>query len=214
MAWTRSDSILNRNEGIQTLGASVSNKLISQPHNVVTGRGALHSRFDIYIGSATITSGATIQLQTGSGYNLWENVKADTSITSKSATTFTVDTATNIVTATAHGLSNGDVVTVSSTGTLPSGLQANTKYFVEVIDANSIYLHSTAQLILSTRVQFSTTGSGTHSLVKVSKISIRLSTDNVADQAVLPLSNQVRLLASTGAGDSLQIVDIIHVQAD
>jgi len=44
--------------------------------------------------------------------------------------TFTVDTSTDIVTSASHGLSDGAIVHVASTTTLPTGLSANTVYYV------------------------------------------------------------------------------------
>ena len=75
--------------------------------------------------------------------------------------TFTVDTATDIVTSASHGLSDGAIVHVASTTTLPTGLSANTVYYV--ISATS----STFKLSLTSggsAIDISSTGSGTHSV--------------------------------------------------
>lgn len=75
--------------------------------------------------------------------------------------TFTVDTATDIITSTSHGLIDGTIVHVASTTTLPTGLSANTVYYV--ISATS----STFKLSLTSgggAIDISSTGSGTHSV--------------------------------------------------
>jgi len=75
--------------------------------------------------------------------------------------TFTVDTSTDIVTSASHGLSDGAIVHVASTTTLPTGLSANTVYYV--ISATS----STFKLSLTSgggAIDISSTGSGTHSV--------------------------------------------------
>lgn len=75
--------------------------------------------------------------------------------------TFTVDTSTDIITSASHGLSDGTIVHVASTATLPTGLSANTVYYV--ISATS----STFKLSLTSggsAIDISSTGSGTHSV--------------------------------------------------
>jgi hypothetical protein len=75
--------------------------------------------------------------------------------------TFTVDTSTDLITLAAHGLSDGNLVHVASTTTLPGGLSANTVYYIR--DAAS----STFRLATSSggsAIDLTSTGSGTHSL--------------------------------------------------
>jgi hypothetical protein len=78
--------------------------------------------------------------------------------------TFTAVAATEVITtATAHGLSIGDRVQVSSTTTLPAGLSASTDYFV-------ITVPSTTTMTISATdggsvVNITDTGTGTHSMV-------------------------------------------------
>jgi hypothetical protein len=57
-----------------------------------------------------------------------------------------VDATTDIITITAHGLSNGDVVRVEARngGTLPGNVTANTAYYVAVQDADNIKIKNTA----------------------------------------------------------------------
>src|ERR1035437_1366526 len=48
-----------------------------------------------------------------------------------------------VVSSTAHGMVTGDNIHLTTTGGLPSGLAANTTYFVSVKDANSFWLFDT-----------------------------------------------------------------------
>ena len=76
--------------------------------------------------------------------------------------TFTAAT-TDIITSSTHGLSNGDRVELTTTGTLPAGLELDTIYYVMVIDANTFKL--SAEKVLDgngTAVDITDTGSGTH----------------------------------------------------
>lgn len=80
------------------------------------------------------------------------------SIASASAT-FTVTIASPaVVTATAHGLSTGEPLRLTTTGALPTGLSTGTTYYVEAINANTFYLTD----VNGTRINTSGTQSGTH----------------------------------------------------
>lgn len=80
--------------------------------------------------------------------------------------TFTVTLATpGVFTLTAHGLQTGDQIYLTTTGALPTGLAANTLYYVERIDANTFYLAtSRANAYAGTRIATSGSQSGTHTL--------------------------------------------------
>lgn len=74
---------------------------------------------------------------------------------------------TDIVTATGHGLVTGNgPFMLKTTGTLPAGLSATpTKYWAEVIDANTLYLAtSKANALAGTHVDITSTGAGTHTM--------------------------------------------------
>lgn len=78
--------------------------------------------------------------------------------------TFTVDTSTDVITSTAHGF---DIihppirVNLSSTGTLPSPLTANTNYWLRDATTNSFKLSTVDG---GPAVDLTTTGTGTHSV--------------------------------------------------
>ena len=73
---------------------------------------------------------------------------------------FTVNSSTNVVTSTAHGLIDTQVITVSSTTTLPTGLAVGDDYYVRDKTANTFKL---ALASGGTAISFGSTGSGTHS---------------------------------------------------
>jgi hypothetical protein len=66
---------------------------------------------------------------------------------------------TGIITSAAHGLVNGDVVRVTTTTTLPSGLSADTDYYVIESDTNTFQLSATRD---GSAVTIASTGTGTH----------------------------------------------------
>lgn len=80
--------------------------------------------------------------------------------------TFTVTLATpGVFTLTAHGLVTGDQVYLTTTGALPTGLSANTLYYVVKIDANTFNLAtSRANAYAATKIATSGSQSGTHTL--------------------------------------------------
>lgn len=78
--------------------------------------------------------------------------------------TFTVTIASpGVVTLTSHGLATGDSVYLTTTGALPTGLSANTRYWVIYVDANTFRLAtSLANALLGTAINTSGSQSGTH----------------------------------------------------
>ena len=80
--------------------------------------------------------------------------------------TFTVTIASPaVVTLNSHGLQTGDAVYLTTTGALPTGLTANTLYYVEKIDANTFNLSTTrANAYAGTNINTSGSQSGTHTL--------------------------------------------------
>jgi len=80
--------------------------------------------------------------------------------------TFTVTVATpGVFTLTAHGMHTGEAVYLTTTGALPTGLSANTLYYVIYVDANTFRLATTrANAFVPTPINTSGTQSGTHTL--------------------------------------------------
>lgn len=52
--------------------------------------------------------------------------------------------APGVVTLTGHGLTDGESIIFSTTGTLPTGITAGTKYFIRGVDVNSFHLYDTS----------------------------------------------------------------------
>lgn len=75
---------------------------------------------------------------------------------------FTANSTTDRLTITGHGLYEGQRVKVSSTTTLPDPLQADTIYYVKLVDANNFQLSLEKG---GTAINLADTGTGTHSLI-------------------------------------------------
>jgi len=70
-----------------------------------------------------------------------------------------------VFTLASHGLNTGDSVYLTTTGALPTGLTANTLYYVEKASADTFYLAtSRANAYAGTRIATSGSQSGTHTL--------------------------------------------------
>ena len=81
--------------------------------------------------------------------------------------TFTVTIATPaVVTKTAHGFTGGERLRLSTTGTLPTGLDTTTDYFVWYIDANTFRLQTMSNVLAGTFVNTTGTQGGTHSYLR------------------------------------------------
>jgi microcystin-dependent protein len=80
--------------------------------------------------------------------------------------TFTITIAApGVITLNNHGLVTGDQVYLTTTGALPTGLSANTLYYVNKTDANTFTLCTTrANAIAGTKITTTGTQSGTHTL--------------------------------------------------
>lgn len=76
------------------------------------------------------------------------------------ATVFTADATSNELTSVAHGLDEGDIVVLTTTGTLPGGLGLATPYFVRYLTVDTFSLATTAG---GTAIDIIDSGSGIHS---------------------------------------------------
>lgn len=74
---------------------------------------------------------------------------------------FTVNVGTDVITLSAHGLLDGTIVHVASTSTLPTGLSANTLYYVRDVTTSTFRLAITSGGVA---IDLTGAGSGTHSL--------------------------------------------------
>lgn len=98
----------------------------------------------------------------GANMNVWADYSD--SATQNFATT-DVNTGTDEITITAHGLENFQRVQFTSTGAVPTGLTASTTYYLIVVDANTIQVATTyANAFAGTQIDITSVGSGTHTL--------------------------------------------------
>lgn len=90
-------------------------------------------------------------------------------IATKVSAEFTFANATSIFTSNGHGFRDGDAVLLSNAGgALPDGLLSTTKYYVQVIDANTFYLYTDSAL--STLATAADDGSGTNSFTLQARV--------------------------------------------
>jgi len=75
------------------------------------------------------------------------------------AATFTATAATEVCAATSHGLTNGDVVILTTSGTLPAGLAVATKYYIVNKNTNDFQLSNIPN---GDPIDITDTGTGTH----------------------------------------------------
>ena len=80
-----------------------------------------------------------------------------------------------VVSKTAHGLDDDDIVYFTTTGALPTGVSADVAYYVDKIDANTFNLSLTSSTSTTGFVPITTTGtqSGTHTLWKGLTIGVQ-----------------------------------------
>lgn len=150
-----------------TLGG---NRILGEPTNAAEGQAGQIDSYQDGVGSRTLTlawcyqtaGGAAIGLSTGK-YAL--DVLPYTVNVAKSST-ITVTIATpGVVSWTAHGLTGGQKIQLATTGALPTGLVANTTYWVIPVDANSFRLAtSLANAQAGTAIATTGTQSGVHTM--------------------------------------------------
>lgn len=127
--------------------------------------------------------------------DFWTAEAADLADT---ATPITFTAGTNDrITASSHGLSTGDgPFVVSSTGTLPAGLSAGTLYWVDVVDANTMTLHTgTRQAVASARVDITSVGVGTHSMERAETAEAMFHAQLINDPRTIAAATDVDSLA-------------------
>lgn len=123
------------------------------------------------IGAVLIQGGRPVDLSSATvTFSMYD--KAGTAkVSAQSATahptvSFTAAT-TDIITSNGHKAVNGDQVVLSSTGTLPAGLAASTRYFVIQAQPNTFQV---ATVPNGAPVDITDTGSGTHSFYIVGSV--------------------------------------------
>lgn len=98
-------------------------------------------------------------------FKVWDSADVDTTPTldldsvALSTATFTADAGTDEFTSSAHGLSNGQRVLLTTSGTLPGGVTTLTQYYVVNSATNTFKVAATSG---GTAINITSTGSGTH----------------------------------------------------
>lgn len=194
-----------------TLGASATDTIVSKEFRVTAG-GAKNLRVDIYVGKVTAAAGVSGKVQHSSGYNIWADAKGTGAITaSTDKTVSAVDTATDILTVTGHGFATNQPIVFTSSAATPPPLLAGKLYFAIVVDANSIKV---AEYKDGPSIDITGAGSGTITVCGARVFPITFQTTVAGDQTYLPLKSAGRITATTGAGDALQVADVVVLMDD
>jgi len=90
--------------------------------------------------------------------------------TTVGSTTCTFGGSPTISTATLHGLQAGAIIKFNSTGTLPTGISANTEYYVLLAGFTTTSFRITAISGSTTPVTYTGTGSGVHSFLRIFEV--------------------------------------------
>lgn len=105
----------------------------------------------------------TFQLTDADGVDVY--AQASTDVTKEPTQDFTATANSRTLSCVGHSLRNGQQVVLTTTGTLPAGLAASTRYFVGDAEPNAFTLNSrpgTGYVVTPT-----STGTGTHSIAIV-----------------------------------------------
>lgn len=96
-------------------------------------------------------------------YNKYREFLGNQQTGSSTPVPFTADDTTDLLTAAAHGLANGDIVLIDGAGTLPGGLTTNTRYFVINSTTDTFKLSLT---LGGTAIDLTTDGTGAMSFTR------------------------------------------------
>jgi microcystin-dependent protein len=111
--------------------------------------------------------------------------------------TFTANAGTDFITASSHGLDNGDIVFFTTTTTLPAGLSLNTPYYVINKTTNTFQVSTSSG---GSAVNITDTGTGTHSFHTQFKVPDLSGRFPIGKGAVsFSISNNASDLASVSA---------------
>jgi hypothetical protein len=196
-------------KSIKAEGSTLKVVPASQPKLVVTkaaapvpvdGRDLF--RMDFYLGKIAITSGVKVGMEHSNGHSIWTTTK-ETTVTPANAGTAITSQASGVFTAAGHGLSVDQQVVFSAT-TVPAGIDGSKTYRVTSVTTNTFSVIESYSNKIPT-----VTDAGTAAfIVPVVQFSITFQAAVSGDQSYLPLQNVVRGYVTTGASDSVQVVDV------
>ncbi len=168
-------------------------------------RAALADQDDITITGAT-TAVIIENVATGAASNVSRSNAAEDNTGAFAVATTTagsdgaVALSTNAITITSHGFIENQKVYVRATVAMPTG-SATGIYYVNVVDANTIKLKDGFN---GSVVDLTGFGSGTLSATPAT-LHIRMIFLDTTDQAQLPVEDMVRVVCTTGSGDSCTV---------
>lgn len=116
-----------------------------------------------------------------------------TGVTAQPTQDFTVSTTLDRVLVNGHGLRDGDQIVVATSGTLPTGLAASTRYYVVNADANTFQVSSSAR---GAPIDITAAGSGTHTLYLLGHVKVALAS------AATTTAGRYRLWVTVYSGSS------------
>ena len=165
----------------------------------------LNFKVDIVLGQVAGTP--TIALQDSNGLGIWNSIKSNTLSASTDKTVSAVSASTGTLTSASHGFTAGQLVTINSTGTMPGGLLPGQKLFIVNPTTNTFQV--TPFLGNNSAVgSFKDAGSGTITVTAATVATIAVNAQTSGDVQYLPLRPQARLVGTTSAGQTLQVIDV------
>lgn len=146
------------------------NRTLANPTNLVAGQSGAIDIYQDSTGSRTLSYGWAWQFAGGTAPTLTTTARGKDklaySVDVYAQSTITVTIATpGVVTWNGHGLTAGQQVQLTTTGALPTGLSANTTYFLIPVDANSFQLSATQS---GAAIATSGSQSGVHTMTAAS----------------------------------------------
>lgn len=198
----------------QTVAASETQTVVSDDI-VLSSEDSKNFLASIEMSAAEEITGITFELQELIAPDTWVDVGSESQVSpgSDTAADANVDTGDNHITSGSHPFATGDaIVYVSSAGNVITGLTDSSVYYVIKVDANDFRLATTkANAEAGTAISITQPAGGdTHYFTSIEPVEIRMNIEDSTDQAQMPLWPVVRVVATTGASDSVT-VSAIHV---
>lgn len=188
-----------------SLGESQTNYVLSQ---AFSPEDPTHFRANVLVGKVAVSAAVTMGLMESAGYGIWAATKTAAITDSTDTTVSAIDTETGACTAAGSGLAAGDYVVINAATTMPTGLTLNQLYVVDRVSGNDFYLKNPGAAPYDIIIP-EDDGTGTITVTKCRLFSIKFLAEVAGDQAHLPLPSAVKVVATTGASDSLQVLDVI-----
>jgi hypothetical protein len=188
--------------------SSITDLVVTPAQGV--GRDAdenLQARFDLILGYVLGTP--DFQLQMADSPGTWVNVRSFTDVPANVGTVCTFTPGSQSISSTAHGLVEGQLVSLYSTTQLPTALRAGQHYIVnKVISANALEIIPYNVTSFASN-SINDAGSGTHRIVPIKYLTTSVLETVVADQSSLPTRGSFRWTATTVGGELAQVLGMV-----